>query len=169
MRILPALTLAALTLGGCIPNNAPPAPPAAPRPVPRPTPAPPPPPPASSDWRDWPITPGTWSYRTDASGSLASFGLAGAAPVLTLRCDRAANIVAVTRAGSAGNSMTIRTSTLTRALPAQGGVATLGARDPLLDAIGFSRGRFVVEAPPLAPATVPAWAEILRVTEDCRG
>jgi hypothetical protein len=167
MRILPAVTLAALLLSGCIPNSAPPAPPPAPVPVPRPVPAPPPPP-ASTDWRDWPITPGTWSYRSENNGSVASFGQAGAAPVLTLRCNRSANQVVLARAGSAAASLTVRTSTLTRALPAPGGVAPLGARDPLLDAIGFSRGRFVVEAPPLGPAVVPAWAEILRVVEDCR-
>ncbi|SOB86505.1 hypothetical protein SAMN06297144_1611 [Sphingomonas guangdongensis] len=162
------LTLGALTLGGCIPRNAPPPPaPAAPRPVPRPVPAPPPPP-ASSDWRDWAITPGTWSYRAEGGGSVASFGLPGAAPVVSLRCDRANGQVVLARGGSAGSSLTVRTSTLTRALAAQGGVAQLPARDPLLDAIGFSRGRFVVEAPPLAPAAIPAWAEILRVVEDCR-
>jgi hypothetical protein len=44
----------------------------------------------------------------------------------------------------------------------------LGARDALVDAIGFSRGRFVVEGGGLAALVVPAWPEILRVAEDCR-
>ncbi len=39
----------------------------------------------------------------------------------------------------------------------------------LLDATGFSRGRFVVEqAGDAAPGRDSAWAEIERVTEDCR-
>ena len=45
----------------------------------------------------------------------------------------------------------------------------LTASDPLLDAMGFSRGRFVIEQAGAAPLVVPAWAEIERVTEDCRG
>ena len=47
--------------------------------------------------------------------------------------------------------------------------ATLAANDPLLDAIGFSRGRFIVEQTGASTLVVPAWAEIERVTEDCRG
>ena len=47
--------------------------------------------------------------------------------------------------------------------------AALPAQDPLLDAMGFSRGRFIVELGGQAPLVVPAWAEVLRVTEDCRG
>ncbi len=79
-------------------------------------------------------------------------------------------------AGGAPASLTIRTTSLTRAVPVQptGGVpaqvaAALAANDGLLDAMGFSRGRFVVEQPGAPTLVVPAWAEIERVTEDCRG
>ena len=45
----------------------------------------------------------------------------------------------------------------------------LAASDPLIEAMGYSRGRFIVETAPLPPLVVPAWAEVLRVAEDCRG
>jgi hypothetical protein len=71
--------------------------------------------------------------------------------------------------------MTIRTSTLLRTLPGAptGGTppyiaVALTPRDGLLDAIGFSRGRFVIEQAGYPTLVVPAWAEIERVTEDCR-
>ena len=39
----------------------------------------------------------------------------------------------------------------------------------MLDAMVFSRGRFVVERTGAAPLVVPPYAEIGRVVEDCRG
>lgn len=45
----------------------------------------------------------------------------------------------------------------------------LPVRDAALDAMGYSRGRFIVEGGALPTLVVPAWAEILRVAEDCRG
>jgi hypothetical protein len=127
----------------------------------RPAPAPP----ASADWRDWPITPGDWRY----AGGAASFG-AGSIPLLSLRCE--AGAIALVRAGSVP-AMTVRASTVARTLPMTAGdggsIARLSANDPLLDAIGFSRGRFVVESPGVPTLVVPAYAEILRVIEDCRG
>ena len=176
MRIL--LPLAALALiAGCT----------APRPVapPLPTPAPtvraaPPPPPVAAigpDWRDWALTPGIWSYRRDARGSIALFGPAEAQATLVLRCDRAARMLYLSRAGAQGATLTLRTTSLTRLLAfvptgdhADPYIAiAIAPGDPLLDAMGFSRGRFVLEQPGMPPLVVPAWAEIERVTEDCRG
>jgi hypothetical protein len=48
-------------------------------------------------------------------------------------------------------------------------VAIRAAGDGALDQIAFSRGRFAVEAPGLASLIVPAWPEVTRVIEDCRG
>jgi len=170
-----SLLLGILALAACMraPQPAPQPRPAPPRPAPAPiaTPAPP-----SSDWRDWSITPGAWSYRADSRGSVALFGVANADPDFTLRCDKGANAVYLSRHGEArGTGFTIRTSTMTRALPTQGMAgaagyvgAVLTPEDRLLDAIGYSRGRFVVEAPPLAALALPAWPEVLRVVEDCR-
>lgn len=175
MRIRIPATLAALSAAAaCVgPPATPPPPVAAPRPLPRPV--APPPPVASSDWRDWPITPGTWSYRADARGSVAMFGAVGADALFVVRCDRAGNAVYLSRPGDA-RAMVVRTSTTARTLTAQPtpgtpaySAASVGARDALLDAMGFSRGRFVVEAAPLETLVIPAWAEMLRVVEDCRG
>ena len=145
-------------------------------PTPPPIVAAPSPTPLASDWRDWPLTPGTWSYRRDARGSIALFGTPGGDAALTLRCDLAARQVYLSRAGSAAGPLTVRTTTTTRLLdvrptggtPAYGAIALIPG-DPLLDAMGFSRGRFTVEQAGAPPLVVPAWAEIERVTEDCRG
>ncbi|MBB5710364.1 hypothetical protein [Sphingomonas xinjiangensis] len=169
--------VALLALAGCVAPSEP-APRAAP-PIPVPTPAAPPPPasrPApSADWRDWALTPGTWTYRREGAGSVAAFGRLGAAPVLTLRCNSSAGGVLLSRAGAGTGaaSATIRTSSTVRAVQLVPGgdgqlSASLGARDGLIDAMGFSRGRFIVEMAGQPPLVVPAWPEILRVAEDCR-
>lgn len=171
-----SLTPAALlALAGCVAPSQP-APEPAP-PVPMPTRAPPTPPaprPApSSDWRDWALSPGTWTYRREGNGSVALFGPVGAAPTLSLRCDPGAGRVTLSRPGVGAGSATVRTSSSVRALALTAGAdgqasASLGARDGLLDAMGFSRGRFIVEMAGQPPLVVPAWPEILRVAEDCR-
>jgi len=183
MRALPLLapTLAlTFALASCVAPVAPPRPAPIPAPVPTYTPPPPPRPtpvPLGADWRDWPVTPGEWVYRQDGRGSIALFGQRGADAMLTLRCDRAAGTLYFSRAAAAiaAVPMTIRTSTASRMLSSTptGGTppylaVELAPRDSLLDAMGFSRGRFIVEQPGYATLVVPAWAEIERVTEDCR-
>jgi hypothetical protein len=161
-------------IAGCVaPPRAEPPPPRAAAPIPALAPRPAP---LAVDWRDWPYSPGTWVYRRDVRGSIASFGVPNAEASLTLRCDTAARQVSLSRAGGVATPLTIRTSNLTRAVPVQpaGGTspyvtAVLTPNDPLLEAMGFSRGRFVVQQAGLPPLVVPAWAEIERVTEDCRG
>ncbi len=172
MRVIFAFASLAV-LAGCVAPSAPPPAPARPLPVPAPAPAPAPaPPPASSDWRDWPLTPGGWNYRQDSRGSLALFGQGGD-PALTLRCDRSVRQLQLTRRGVAPGTMTVRTSSTARSLTTNGSTdgasATLPASDQLVDAMGYSRGRFIVETPGAPPLVVPAWAEVLRVVEDCRG
>jgi hypothetical protein len=174
------LTLASTAaLAGCVGAPQRPVPqPAPPVPVPTPTPRPAAPtllPPASADWRDWPLTPGTWSWRQDARGSIALFGRPGAQAELTLRCDRTAGRITLARLGEGAGALTLRTSSTLRRLDgaAVSGlpyrVVSLAASDSLIDAMGFSRGRFIVESPDLPTLVIPAWAEILRVAEDCRG
>jgi hypothetical protein len=173
MRILSAAALL-LAASACVPQ-----PVAPPAPAPKPVVALPAPPvtaaPRGPDWRDWPLTPGDWSWQRDAHGSFARFGSANAAR-LALRCDLARRQVVLSVEGAAPTTLTIRTTSIARALPVQpnGGnppslAATLAASDGLLDAMGFSRGRFVIERPGAPTLVVPAWAEIERVTEDCRG
>lgn len=165
------LALATAGLSACAPAPQPlPAP--APRPVPRPAPAPLPAAPAPADWRDLPQAPGTWSY--DGAGT-ARFGQPGLAPALVLRCDRARLQVVLERPGAATQPVpaAITTSSTQRAVSAAPVSPTtlaiaLPARDTLLDAMAFSRGRFVVEVNGLPTLVVPAWAEVGRVIEDCR-
>lgn len=126
----------------------------------------PPPAVAEAGWRDRAPTPGDWRYEPGAV-SVARFGSAGA-PRLSISCDFAQRAVALSVPGGAG-AMTVRTAALTRALTAgSGGAVRLDPRDPLLDAMGYSRGRIAVEQGAVA-LIVPAWPEILRVVEDCRG
>ncbi|QDX25683.1 hypothetical protein FPZ54_06385 [Sphingomonas suaedae] len=176
------LALASLAVLAACASVIPPAPgpaPAPPATVPAPTPAPapatPPPPAFGGDWRDWPVARGTWVYRQDGQGTIALFGARESDAELTLRCDRLTRQVYLSRRGATPGPMTIRTSTTARAHTARpaGGAqpymaVALAVNDPILDAIGYSRGRFVVEMPPLAPLVVPTWAEVQRVTEDCR-
>ncbi|HEX4696025.1 hypothetical protein [Sphingomonas sp.] len=165
------LSIAALlTLAGCMtPRPAPMVKPApVVTPVSRPTPIPVP---LAADWNDWPFTPGDWRYLQQPGSSAASFG-AGAETRLTLRCDRFTHQVQL--AGIRDAAVTVRTTSMTRTI-APTRVAgespyavTLAVNDPLLDAIAFSRGRFVIQqnGPPLV---LPPYAEIGRVIEDCRG
>ena len=170
MRFRLSLILLALA-GGCAPaTKRPVAPPVAAAPAPvaaRPAPA---------DWRDRPATPGLWTYAADERGSVAKFGQPGADAIAVLRCDVRQRRLFLSLAGTGAPPVTVRTSSMTRELltGATGGrppyhAALLPAADPLLDAIAFSRGRFALEESGAAPLALPAWAELGRVIEDCRG
>lgn len=173
MRILFPLAALAL-LAGCVPPGAPPATQEVPVPTYRPVSVRPAAVAPVADWRDLPRTPGDWQYRGIGGGSAATYGVRGAAPLATLTCDRAAGQVTMvfTTPRPVAGTLTVRTTSTQRPLtvqPMPGGVGvTLPASDRLLDAIGFSRGRFVVEGAPVGRLVLPAWAEVLRVTEDCR-
>lgn len=129
--------------------------------------------PAAQGWQDMPITPGDWTWAMEGGQSVARF--AGGA--LVLRCDRSAGTITLQRAGAAAGAepLTVTTTGGVRTLsampqpgPAPAVAVALPARDPLIDAMAFSRGRFAVEAPGLAPLYVPSWPEVSRVSEDCR-
>lgn len=173
----PLVLLLPASLAACVPAGRPAAPPSAPAPrVAAPAPAPLPPA-LGPDWRDWPLTPGAWSYRRDAGGSVARFGTAGAPALLLLRCDAGERRILLSLAGGAdASAATLRTTSVTRAVPLRPAAdapayaaAAFAPADPLLDALAFSRGRFTVERPGRPPLVVPAHAELGRVTEDCRG
>jgi hypothetical protein len=143
-----------------------------------PPPAPPPPlPKPPADWRDAAQTPGAWRWAMTAGRSTASFGMAGAAPLVTFACDKVQGQVLLARSGASTQAvpMSVSTTSLRRPLlsdPARGTsdwlAVALPSRDPLLDAIAFSRGRFALEAAGLETLYLPAWPEISRVIEDCR-
>ena len=106
-----------------------------------------------------PLTPGQWTYAASATGSEARYGAA-----FSLRCDRATRTVIISRPGAAPTVLTIATDSVTRNLPVGG---RLLAHDPLLDAIAFSRGRFLVSEGG-ATLAIPTWPEAARSIEDCR-
>lgn len=155
-----AWPLLPLALAACAPTAAPPpARVAAPPPVPTVV----PPTPLEGDWRDIPLTPGTWRYRQDGDATVAAYGPAGQPALFALRCERAKHQLRLERTGFAG-PLTVRTSYGERVLG-----PLLAANDPALDQIAFSRGRFSVAAPGQPILFLPAWAEPSRVIEDCRG
>jgi hypothetical protein len=105
--------------------------------------------------------PGQWTYARTPSGSEARFGA-----LFTIQCNSAARLVVLRRTdGAPPATLTIVTDMLERSVPASG---TLGAGDPLLDAIACSRGRFIVSGGGAAPLVLPALPEAARSIEDCR-
>lgn len=189
MRVLPCFTAflpSLVLLASCVgPGSGPARPVPAPRPAPtpgpaRPVPAPVPPAqpaPVATEWQYRPATPGNWSYRVEAAGAVAVFGPSAADVRLTLRCDRASRRVSLARAGAAGASaIIVRTSYGATSWPATASsgavpqiVAFRAASDTVLDQIAYSRGEFAVEVAGQEALIVPAWAEVSRVIEDCRG
>ena len=107
------------------------------------------------------LTPGQWSYARTVGGSEARFGASFA-----IRCVAATRVVVLQRLnGAAPTEMTITTDLLVRGVPASG---TLGSGDRLLDAIAFSRGRFLVSGGGAQRLVIPASPEAARSIEDCR-
>lgn len=180
MRLLPKLSAIVLlaAVAGCVRPEAPAEPAPAPTPPPAPTSVPALPPAPQADWRDRPYTAGDWTYSQDARGTLARYGRADAAPDVAVRCERATRSIRLMRAGSyaPGAAMRVQTSTGVHAWatsPAGGAtpaaLAEVPARDGGLDAMMFSRGRFVLSLPGGPDLVLPARPELSRVVEDCRG
>ncbi len=135
--------------------------------------------PAVTEWMDAPQTPGDWFYALEPTESLAVFGTGPESENahLVIRCNLLDRRVGIARTGTAEGQveMLVRTETQERRLTASqvNGrrliAAELAASDPLLDAVAFSRGRFAVDVPGTEPVYAPAYPEITRVVEDCRG
>jgi|GEM_PF-2637793 len=106
------------------------------------------------------VTPGEWRYVATATGSQALFGEA-----IELRCERSTRRVQLRRITPGPPSpISIATDTAERTIPADG---WLDAGDPLLDAIAFSRGRFIVSGGG-ERLVIPAFPEPARSVQDCR-
>jgi len=145
----------------------------APTPTPTPTLPPLPPPSPVAGWQDMPVTPGDWTWGMESGLSVARF----AGGQLVLSCDRARRVVTMSRPATAPGPviLTVQTSNVLRPLtatPREGASPAIAfdipADDSLLDAMAFSRGRFVVETAGLPTLVVPSWTEVSRVVEDCR-
>ena len=171
-----AIGIVLAMLAGCSPTPPPPPPPPPPAPVPPPA---PPPAPTETDWRDLPLMPGTWTYRRDERGSVALFGESQSDARFVVRCEMPARRIVFQRAGridSGEGVMAFQTSSALQSFAARNVdgplpyvAAEADARDRLLDAIAFSRGRITVAVTGQPLLVVPNWAEMTRVFEDCRG
>lgn len=127
------------------------------------------------NWLDQPRTPGDWGYSQTVSQSRAQYQGADG-EVFAVQCEfssrqmRLDHPVATAQAGM----MRIRTETgdgVFNAVPLAGtntNSVTLSARDPLLDAMAITKGRFAVEMEGAPTLYLPSWAEVTRVIEDCR-
>ncbi len=113
--------------------------------------------------RTVPLSPGHWSYIPTATGSEARFGT-----IFSIRCDRASRRVTLRRtdpvAATPAAAMTIGTDLAVRTLPVDGVVTNV---DPVLDAIAFSRGRFIVSGGGMR-LVLPASPEAARSIDHCR-
>ena len=106
------------------------------------------------------ITLGQWDHVMTATGSEARYS-----SVLSIRCDRQTRTVTISLPAQPAATLNVATSELARQLPAGG---RLAANDPLLDAIAFSRGRFLVSSGTGSVLAIPSWPEAARAIEDCR-
>jgi hypothetical protein len=107
-----------------------------------------------------PLAAGQWTYVATASGGEARFG-----SHLSLLCDKPTRTVTITRPGAPAAALTVVTDTQVRSIPPNG---RLSAYDPLLDAMAFSRGRYLVSDGSAAVLAIPSWPEAARAIEDCR-
>jgi hypothetical protein len=121
------------------------------------------------------VEPGRWSYMRDGQGSVARFIDAARNDRASLRCEGSTRRVVLELAALAPvPGIAIRTSfgdLAWSAVPLPGGTRVAAGRsasDPGFDWIAFSRGRFRLEGAGIQGVTLPAWAEVARVIEDCR-
>ena len=121
------------------------------------------------------ITAGMWTYQTVPGGSAARFVDATGSTRFALECSKATRRVTISRNSNvAAPGLFIWTTDASRSVGARFDAAAmrvaleLGARDPLLDAIAFSRGRIAVVMTGAEPLVMPAWPEAARTIEDCR-
>jgi len=115
--------------------------------------------------RTAPLAIGQWTYAATPTGSEARLGAR-----LIIRCDRIQRRVALRRiemiTATPPPAMIVTTDLGTHTVPVGGTVANT---DRLLDAIAFSRGRFVVEGGGSNLSLVaPTSPEAARIIEDCR-
>ncbi len=116
-----------------------------------------------------PRSAGDWSWAREGQFSIARYGR-----LFSVACSLSDRRIALMLTSPAATSqpLVITTTSTRRALSAEPESGKLTARlpagDPVIDAMAFSRGRFMVEAGGIAPLYLPSWPEISRVAEDCR-
>jgi hypothetical protein len=134
---------------------------------------------ASVDYSIARVMPGLWTYQAVPGGSVARFIDSTGTARFSLECSKATRRVTIARTSAvAAPTMFLWASDASRTLAmrfepnAMRVSADLAARDPLLDAIAFSRGRIAVTlgGPGVSNGALvmPAWPEAARTIEDCR-
>jgi hypothetical protein len=177
LKTLPIVATLLLTLTYCGEPPAP-VPPSPPPPPARPV--PPSPPPAPADWQDAPLSPGGWIYKADASRSAALYGNGATPPLFAVRCDRKSRAIQLDRPlpaqAAVAGTMKVTTSFGEAQWPAGAADSAqpllsviVAPGDPALDKMAYSRGRIMIEVSGVGRLILPAWPEIARVIEDCRG
>jgi hypothetical protein len=121
-------------------------------------------PPGFEAARTIPLAPGSWSYAPTVGGSEARFG-----GRFLIRCDRNMRRVTLLRTEATtmpATAMVVTTDLAVNTVPADG---ILANTNRLLDAIAFSRGRFIVSGGGSASQlVVPFSPEAARTIDDCR-
>ena len=172
------------TIAACVPApDSTPAPEQVATATPTPTPSatPLPPPPVEANWIDRPQTAGNWRFSGNQAAFVERDSQGGQAPPSTplfiMECNGNAVRLSTQLPRQGARAMIIRTETASRTLPLSPGSGSaqptfaftdLQSRDPLLDAMALTRGRFAVEVQGARSLYLPAWAEVTRVIEDCR-
>lgn len=148
------------------PIIAPVRPPASPRPAPR-------------DWRDRAFSAGGWTLAQEADGMVARFGRTGAESDFIIACVGPTRTIRFGRAGSLPelitSKMTLSSTEISKSYDAANSKglppniwSETQASDPQLDALAFSRGRFLVSVIGTDDLVIPSWPEFAYVVEDCR-
>ena len=127
---------------------------------------------------DAPHTPGSWEYEDEPGEKLALFGVNPRQPIFLVRCgDGVVSLGRVTETPQSETKvLNVDTETVSSQLvacPVPGRESILSAEllpgDPLLDAMASTKGRFMIDVEGEDPLYLPAWVEVSRVIEDCRG
>jgi hypothetical protein len=128
---------------------------------------------------DRPLAAGDWTYARNGTGSVARYSDGAADPLFSLSCEAGSRMIIATRAVAAAeanaSALVLTATTGARSYPAireDAGrnrvITRIPAADPHLDALAFSRGRFMVSLDRGDELILPSWPEITRVIEDCR-
>lgn len=126
---------------------------------------------------DVPATPGEWIYAPGNGTTAATFADHAGKRLFSIECNPQNLVITLFRPADTTGRAPVRilTESIDRMLDAvsvaygtPGLAAQIPARDPLLDAMAISKGRFAVETAGLPTLYLPSWSEVSRVIEDCR-
>ena len=118
-----------------------------------------------------PIAAGSWLW--ESGPSRARFVTPAGVSLASLTCESSGVVLRVARSGASPSptTVTLRATTTLRTLSGESEAGfvrvSLAPREPLLDALAFSRGRIGIAVDGVE-TSYPSWPEIARVLDDCR-